>query len=308
MGESREHFETWSFGIDEGLQGLGGDPWGTIAATGLRIPTLVTPDSAHRYLFLLAGFELGERDRATIRGWRELLTLGVSAGGDVVGGDAPIPITSIIELPVTNPIFRLPDGNVSWSLTRIDPTTLNSYVVGPPPIAPAISNFSWRLAKGPALLYEVGTAVTASGFYTDLTAYKPPNFGRPYGEPIAHLKVTHDVRTEWLTRGAWNSLDLDVEGPGYFAMWASVAQSSGLLDFSARSTTLSKVLEGLGEWQFLAAFPAVAQTSSSPIWWRVGGALDVLIHERASDARCDVREGDRGGRHGRGSTLGPRGR
>ena len=306
MGEPRNHFETWSFGIDEGLQGVSGDPWGTIAATGLRVPTLATPDASHRYLFLLAGFELGERDRATIRGWRELLTLGVSVAGTIVS-DNPTNITSIVELPVTNPIFRLPDGNVSWHLSKIDPTVLNSYVVGPPPIAPPISNFSWRLAKGPALLYEVGTAVTGSGFYTDLTAYKPPNLGRPYGEPLAHLKVSHDVRTEWLTRGVWNSLDLDVEGPGYFAMWASVAQSSGLLDFSARSTALGKVQGGLSEWQFMAAFPAVLHTASSPLWWRVGGALDVLIHDRAGDtSECDVRSG-RGGER-KGSTLGPRGR
>lgn len=279
MGERRNRFEVWSAGIDEALQGVGSDPWGTIDCTGLRIPTLATPDADHRYLFILASFHLPERVKATIRGWRELLTLGVPV---TPGGDAsPLPI----ELPVTNPIFRFPDGNVSWHLTRVPPTVISSLVVGPPPILPVVPNLAWRMAKGPSLLYEVGTAVTASGFYVDLTSYVPPNHGRPYGDPVAHLKVAHDVRTDWRTPNAWRSLDCEVEGPGYYVLWASVAQTAGALNLSGSSTALDKVSGGLSEWQFIAAFPPVdgPPAVQSPIYWRVGGALDVFIHDEASD-------------------------
>ncbi len=283
MAERRNRFEVWAEGIDEGLQGVGGDPWNGIVSTGLRIPNLATPDVDSRYLFMLCGFELGERVKATIRGWRQLLTLGVV----IPQVEAP---SLFVEKEVDSSVFRFPDGNASYSLTHVDPDAMNSLVVGFPgavrgaPNRLPVPNFAWRFAESPALLWET-CSLNASGFYTDLIAYKPPNLGRPIGNSVAHLKVIHDLRTNWRTHGAWTSLDLEVEGPGFYALWASVRQTAGV-DLSPLATQLNNVPCGLCDYQFVANFPPVNMGTSGVRYWRVGGALDVEIHEDASATTC----------------------
>lgn len=283
MGERRNRFEVWAEGLDDGLQGVGSDPYGGPAAyTGLRVPKLATPDNAHRYLFMLCGFGLGERAKATIRSWRQLLTLGFEAG---IGGSSAV----LIEKEVESPVFRFPDGNVSYHLTRIDEDALTGNVVGTPPTTGSripVNNLAWRMATSSALLYE-SVALRGSGFYTDLTMYVPPNQGKPYGDPVAHMKVIHDRRADWRAASAWQPLDLEVEGPGFYALWASVYQTSGLFNLGSLATTIDTVQAGLSDYQFMAAFPPGGEEPTPTVqYWRVGGALDVFIHEDGSDTTC----------------------
>jgi hypothetical protein len=262
--ERLNRFEVWSAGADEQLQGVGSDPYGTLVRTGLRVPTLTTPDLQSRYLFMLCGFKLGEGERANIVGWRQAWTLG-AVYTHTNGGTT----TDFYEQPVVDPFFCLPDGNVSWHLTQVGPVTLNKYRIGPGPLDNGAQNFKYRFAHTPALIYE-SAALTGSGFYADLTRYVPPRNGRPLGKPLLHLGTFHDARTFWQTSQAWNSLRLPVEGPGFFALWASVRQSAGVTLNASYVSPLNP--GGLpGEYQFVLNFPGLVKI------WRVVGALDVEI-------------------------------
>ena len=282
MGESRR-FEVYADGIDEGLQGIGSDPWGTTNFVGLRVPTLATPDDAHRYLFNLCGFELGEGARAEILGWRQLVTIGCVALGGETSPNAQI------EMEVMNPAFRFPDGNVSFHLQWLP--LLTQGLLGAQPIAPiqpGIENFAFRFAQSSALLYETAT-VAGDGFYVDLTSYTPPFKGRPPGKPIAHMKVMHDRRSTWNTPNAWRALGLEVQGPGYFYLAASVAQTDGTADLSNFAGSLAGVQgPALAEYQFQSLFKKTTVSQTGVIYWRVGGALDVRILDKPVMTKHDV--------------------
>lgn len=273
MTERRKNFEVWSSGADERLQGVGGDSFDTITASGLRIPTLATPKIKHRrYLFLLCGFQLAENVRATITGWRTWQTLIGAVPG---GGENP---AIKIEKTVDDPAFRLPDGNISYSLRMLNLRLLQNYRFRQAPLPVNIQNFSYLMSQTPALIYGNGTTVAADGFYTTLTNYVPPFGGRVPGEPVFHYSSVHDPRAPWMTSNTWGSLDMPVEGPGFYGMFASVRQSAG-------STKIAQTSGLPSDWAFVAA------TSGSAIYGRVGGALQVCIHERGSQASGDVVDG-----------------
>lgn len=276
----RARTEGWSEGIDELLQLTGSDPYDGTQFTGLRVPTLPTVDQKHRYLFMLDAFTLGEGARARITGYRQLVTIGLTQTGS---STAP----RLVEQVVESPVFRFQDGNVSWHLRRIDPTNLDrlrTFAATPailqtsgiqigPLRAP---NLAFRMSNTPALLYTTpGTTLGMSGFYFDLAAYTPPNLGRPYGQPVGHLGTFHDLRTGWRTHGAWpNSLQIDCEGPGMWALFASVRQTNPSTRVALIAPAVSSFYScGLScEEQFLLNFPTA-------IYWRVAGSLIVqLLH------------------------------
>jgi len=258
MTERRHHFETWSYGFDEQLQGVGGDAYGTPFFTGLRVPTLASPSVSNRYLFMLCGFQLAERVKARIVGWRQLATIGLVSAGN------------LLEQEILSPVFRFPDGNISWHLRMVPGDLLESLTGGlPPPISPT-NNLAFRMSNTPALLYETAT-LTGSGNYVDLTAYTPPNLGRPYGEPVGQFTTLPDLRTPWRDAHAWSALDLPIEGPGFFALFASVKQTAGTSHAAPTNPGGEPI-----EWQFIANHPTA-------IYWRVGGALIVDIDDAASE-------------------------
>ena len=268
MTERRRRFETWSAGPDELLQGVGGDPGGSIIATGLRVPTLPTSTPSLRYLFMLAGFELPEGCRALIHGWRQLATLGVIAHDD--SGDQ-----TFFELEITSPTFRFADGNIAWALTCLG---LNERgpAMEPPPFT-GVEGISFRTSTSPALLYDVGTTLAGDGFYFDLDAYVPPFLGSPPGVAVAGFASVNDKRTTWSTPNAWRSLDIEVEGSGFYGLYASVAQTVGqTIPFASAINNVP----GLDEYRFIAAFPPGSSISTDGVlYWRVGGALDVSIYD-----------------------------
>lgn len=268
-------YEIASSGIDEQLQGLGGDPFNGSSATGLRVPTLATPDAQHRYLFLACQFSLGENARAIIRGWRQLVTLGalVSPAGTGETGNR----ARFVEQEVTSPVFRLPDGNVSFHLRRLGPPNARGWPQYQPSNLTDLRSFKKGWADGPALLYQSYTIPAADEFYVDLTAYTPPNLGRPWGTSLSdgQLNAVYDLRTQWRTHGAWdNSLDLVVDGPDTIAMFISVQQSAGATPITVGGVpaTLAQMPNGIPEEQFITAMSALGL---SVIYWRVGASLIV---------------------------------
>jgi hypothetical protein len=252
--------EVWSTGIDEFLQGIGGDPWGTPAADGLRIPTLPTPTPPNgglipRYLFNLAAFTIAPNCIARIRGYRQLLTLGFSQPG------AP----RFVEQTIETPTFRLADGNVSWHLVSIDSSPHQS-IAGWGDAGPVdLTNFSFQMSDTPALLYLA--AATTSPFYTGITAYTPPNQARPWGQPIGHLGTFYSLHANWKSEHAWTSLDIPIVGPKTIAFQASVRQSNPATRVALTPPAGGAAgMGGTPEEQFLQNFP-------NAIYWRVGGAL-----------------------------------
>jgi hypothetical protein len=254
--------ELASSGIDEMLQGIGGDPFRSLDAVGLRIPGLAN-DPTNRYLFQLVTIPVPRGTRVRVLGYRQLLTLGVLQPSGEQGG------SRLVELVVRTPTFRLPDGNVSWHMTK---------VTGKPPIENRLTNsdnFLFRYGRtGSQLVYETAHFPAANvdpfgrpDFYVTLDAYTPPNGGMPFGTPI--METVHDIRNPWDEPHSEDWLVKEVDGPGTIVMWASVRQTA--LGGSPRiiQTPNPNNLQILGpdEEKFIAQYPGQVKL------WRVAGAV-----------------------------------
>lgn len=276
---ARRVLELASTGIDEFLGIIGSDPFGSTSWVGLRVPTLATATiatangtniPAARYLFAAANFSVGEGAMARIIGYRQLVTIGTT---QTEGGTGQ---KRAIEQLVSSPFWHFPDGDVSFHIRSVRGVPLRT------PGPTDRRSFKFRRSDGPALLYETAT-VPAGGLYVNLTAYRPPNAGRPWGEPLeAHQGVFYDQRTQWLTHGAWNALDLEVEGPDIVTAFVSVCQTnpSGRPVITPPTPFFPGGLSA--EEQFLLNFP-------SAIYWRVGMSLIVEVGRRVVEV-SGVRE------------------
>jgi hypothetical protein len=257
--------EITSTGIDEYNQGIASDPFGGAEAVGLRVPTASTASVAatkserHRYLFMLAAFSIGNSTEARIVGYRQLVTIGKNVG--------TLAAPRFVEQEVTTPGFRLPDGNVSFHIHRLGPPNAQGFPTGEPSNLTELRSFKKNFSIAPALLYDTYSIPAGNAFYVNLTAYAPPNGGRPWGTALrAGQQFTfYDLRTPWRSGKAWSSLDMQLKGPDTVAFFASVRQSAGAQPPSGISS-LSQIPQAMPEEQFIAAFPGA-------IYWRVGGSL-----------------------------------
>lgn len=259
--------EVSTVGIDEALQGFSTDPFGSSypSTIGLRVPAFVPakqtpPEPSSRYLFLLASRQVGERQRVRLRGWRQYLTIGMSSPANINVPSRPV------ELEVTTPSFRFPDGNVSWHLVREPPT----HPVNQRPNTD-LANFMFVDSDGPALLYQTAAFSAATGFYMlNLTTYTPPLERQGTWEPIAGLGNVHDLRALWRDDHAWDSLDVCVEGQCRISLYASVLQTNPA---TRARPTLPAGLTAPPEEVFMAAMQTVAGEEDGVRYWRVAGAL-----------------------------------
>lgn len=198
-------FEQSTAGFDPAFQGIGSDPYGGSSNVGLRVepfpPPTNTPQT--RYLYLLSAIGVNAGERLHIVGLRQMLTIGATVGTG----------NYILEQQVTTPYWHFSDANVSWHLMRIPPNKL------------AIENAFNSVDKmhgygrSPSLLFQ--KAPSEGG------GYKPPYGGRPPGEPLTDsLGCFYDIRFPWVDDHAWDSMDVEVEGPCDIALFASVQQTS----------------------------------------------------------------------------------
>lgn len=261
--DGRKIFEVSTTGFDENLQLVGSDPFGGSSWTGLRVPTLPTPDTNHRYLMMLASFSLGERAKARIVGYRQLVKIGLKQAG------APGAASYIEELLVEDPTWHFQDGDVSFHLQQLGPP--NNQGFAPPDKGPFdVRNFKFRWCETPAVLYQTATLIDP--FYVNLTAYKPPNLGRPWGRPLRNGQqgTFVDLRTQWQTHGAWHSLNVPLDGPDTIALFASVRQTNP-------STRPTLTLPGTVFQRGFAREELFLQNFPTAIYWRVAGSLIVEL-------------------------------
>lgn len=303
---ARRRFEIPSYGLDEFKQLGGSDPFGSNSWLGLRVPTLATsaiaaqngtPLFSNRYLFMGARFDIAEGSKARIIGYRQMIVIGfVAEQGGEGGSNGPYPVT----FQVVTPDFAFTDpATVSWHFRLLGPPA--NHTIGLPTPAPLnLKNLAFRETNGAALLYEK-VVVPVGAFYPDLTAYTPPNLGKPWGKPLTddpRLSTVYGLQTDWRTADAWGSLDAEVEGPDTVAAFISVAQTNPTTRSQLLPSNQGQVF-GLGlspEDQFIlnnkALFASTAQ--SGVIYWKVAVSLIVEVDSLVSEVRGIVGgEGDR---------------
>lgn len=292
---ARRRLEIPAYGVDEFKQLNGSDPWGSNSWLGLRVPTLATNTLAaangvrpwqNRYLFMGPKFSVAERSRARLLGFRQFLEIGVLlTGGEGGGASGPRPLL----LPVTTPDWSFSDATVSWHFRRLGPP--GSHPIGLPTPAPNnLKCLAFRESDTPALLYESVTLPAADTFYTDLTAYTPPNAGRPWGTPLTDnpsMSTIYGLQTDYRHPDAWQSLDVEVRGPETVACLISVAQTN--------PATRPEILGGFTPASFgigISPEDAFVQTVQNvfglagPIYWRVGASLIVEVDSLVSEVRA----------------------
>jgi len=229
----RRRFEVASAGVDENLQLVDSSPFRSVTWVGLRVPGLETINVNSvadplgfdsRYLFNGCSIKLNPGQRIRLLGMRQLWSLGSKL---TVEGSAP----QFDEIDVTSPLFRMPDGNVSWHLRYIRQGEIANFRFGPLD-GP---NFAFQWSDGPSLLYLNATFAAANlnaqgkpDFYTTLTSYVPPAKGMPWGTTlISNLQTRHDAFTFWRDDHAWQSFGrrgVIIEGPGIISAQISVRQ------------------------------------------------------------------------------------
>lgn len=265
---SKRIIEISSSGPDEFLQLLGGDPFGGSTAVGMRVPTLALANAdraLNRYLFTGCAYSIGEGAKARVLGYRQLVTIGQA---NVGAGEASTP--RFVEQEVLSPSWRFQDGNVWMGLRQAGgPNWQGAATPSPVPGNPPRGT-SFQSAMAPSLLYESITLPAGDTIYPDLTAYVPPNRGRPWGEPIQSGNDWLSLQTNWRTWGAWHSMDLEVEGPDTIAIFISVLQSNPETR-QALAVPGTFFPGGLSaEEQFLLNYPEA-------IYWRVGASMIVEL-------------------------------
>jgi hypothetical protein len=267
-------FEIASYGVDETRQLRGTSPFGGSPWLGLRVPTKNTasltpagqPRGSFRYLFNGASFSVGPGSKARIVGYRQYHEIGflVTDGSGV----------RAITLPVTTPGWAFPDATVSWHFRLLG----NPNASGLPLFTPAPQNGQNLIkgwATGPALLYQTITLPAGDPYYVDLTAYVPPNGGRPFGRPIPNHPQAGTIlglSTDWASPDAWGSLDVEVSGPETVAALISVAQTDTT---SYPPLPFTPAAAGVGVTPEDAFLANAIAGGSHAIQWRVGVALIV---------------------------------
>lgn len=264
---SKRILEVSSSGPDEFLQLIGGDPFGGSTAVGLRVPALALANvdpALNRYLFNGCAYSIGEGAKARILGYRQLVTIG--QGFASIEGSTP----RFVEQEVLSPVWRFQDGNVWMGLRQAGGPNWQGIPTQTPVPATPPNGTSFRAGMAPSLLYESITLPGANLYYPDLTAYVPPNQGRPWGRPIQSGNDWLSLQTQWRTHGAWHALDIEVEGPDTIAIFISVLQSnpSTRRALAPPGTFFAGGLSA--EEQFLLNYP-------NAIYWRVGCSLIVEL-------------------------------
>lgn len=264
--------ESASFGFDDFLTGVGGDPARTPTNVGLRVPAFVPVDALINplgYLFLGARVDLDPGDR--IVGYRTLASIGIAfnASTEVPTAAPLVPYERQIE----SPGWRFVDGMIDMHLTE-EPQAPARVQAGPFDQ----ESFVFEDSSSPALLYETAhfPAVPAAPGYLGLDGYTPPPL-----RGVTEVLTLRDVRTRWQR---YSKLRIDVERPTTYRFYIRVVQSVATAveggppaRFQPTIPPTDYTIEGLTkEDNFVQAFPKA-------IYWRVGVSL--LVERRSVPIR-----------------------
>lgn len=193
-------------------QGVGTSPVaGDASWPLLAIPAEPTPDFRHRYRFLLASIVIPRQHEITVYGISQFLRIGYVADVEKRVGEQTFTVKSRVDVPVVDPFFQFPDGNVSWHLTFIpnqdSPGQLNSTVSAPQPRG--VSNAQYPFESSLQAL-DLGPP------------YVPPPGNIP-GEPLGALGTFNELR--FTATNPQPTLAYHQQGPGILAFWATVQQT-----------------------------------------------------------------------------------
>lgn len=234
---------------DPNLQLVFADPYGSLTQLGIPIPvgipSFYSQNYANRYLFLLVSVKFAEGETARLVGMRQRVLIGTS----VPNGEGDLAYNYPIYIPQTTPDWHFSDANISWHLRRV------------PQLGGGLANagnaaeLAFRQSDTPSLLFE-----NAPG---DVGGYGPPDGGRPPGDVvIPELANFHDLRFPWSNDHAWDSLDIEIQGPCAINLYASVQQTNP----DTRPALSGSATLLLPEEQFIATY-------TSAIYTKIAGSL-----------------------------------
>ena len=240
----RGRYELSTTGLDENLQLVGADPYGTAYGFGLRIPNFQL--SAHkRWLYMLAMSRIAANERVTLVGMRQFVSIGALKSDDSGTRNYPF------EQQVTSPWWHFPDGNVSWHLKRVAPG------MNMQPNDANAPGQTYLYAMQSALLYEQPPTIISTDHYV------PPNNGQPPGASLLpEYDGMKDIRSPWQVH---IPIGLEIEGPCDIALFASVRQSDPI----TRAAGIAGALTTTG----LAIEDAFVGNYPTAVYWRIAGAL-----------------------------------
>lgn len=194
--------------FDESLNGIGGSALvGDLNSTGIPIPTSSTSAQNERYLFRLCGAVVPDRSVCVVRYLRQLLYIGAEVESEEGQADE----TWKFEIPVLDPLWRFPDGNVSWHLVKHNPGRPGQTLF---PGFPGQPQYSQRT--------DMTTPALLASSPADL-GYTPLGGGVPPGVGVGGLATFRDIRYPWLARDHY--LGLQIQGPCTIQFYASVYQT-----------------------------------------------------------------------------------
>lgn len=200
--QARSQIELVSAAADPDKLGVGSTPWlGDYASTGLLVPSALTVDQAHRYLFRFCGIQIPSGRGLLLKGVRQAATIrNVQRDEDDV-------IVFVAEKEITSPFWSFMNGNISWHLRfQADQQIASRYDAAQlPGTAPA------NIGLDSALLYNI------------IAPYEPPGAGIPPGRDVEHLGTWRDMRFPWATT-SWD-MCVPVMGPGLLVYYCSVHQT-----------------------------------------------------------------------------------
>jgi len=237
--------------FDPSKLGVGTSPFvGDLGSTGIRVPAFATTQQNRRYLFRLASVKVPAGTICLIRSLHQLLYIGAEVAAEAGAEDEKWRF----EVPVTDPTWCFPDGNVSWHLRS--------------------SSFGTPLAQiFPDLLFPPDTSARGDTTDSALLAtapatfpgnYRPLNGGLPHGiTACPGLDTWRDMRYPWRQDCASN-LNIEVRGPTHLAMYASVYQTDP--DNRPNKPVLIETAGLVQEDLFMLNFPTARYT-------RIGGRI-----------------------------------
>lgn len=242
--EPREQvIEVSTSGPDDSRRGIGSSAaLGDWSNTGIRLPDRPAPRDGqislaeNRFLVRLAGVSVPAKHVARVFGLRQSLTIGQVLRSTVGSGPSSWARTYPIEVEQTSPFWSFIDGNVAWHLRVVQNLTGPSIVANKVP-----PGYDTRLSgTTPAILCEPGTDPT--------TQYVALNKGRPPGTAVAGLSTLstfRDLRFPWWQQSPGTSMNVEVAGPCWIVLFASVLQTDPSTRFNVFDLIRDKKSEQL---------------------------------------------------------------
>lgn len=197
--------EVTTYAFDPEKLGVGTGPLpGSAFSSSILVPALPTPNEAHRYMILLAGFQIPEYTRAVLR-WARV---GGTIGSLILdqAGTGLIPLDFEIQ---TN-TFSFVDGDVLFGITYQPNVTYENFPIVDPN----------QIRSTSTSLYDPESALK---YVPPLFPYTPPAGGVFPGNPVSGYGAFSD----WGRFPQNNPTEqaIPFEGPGAIYLWASLHQT-----------------------------------------------------------------------------------